>query len=398
MRCLTTAGLMLAAVLNAAEPGDRQAILRQVDSILKELTAITGWEARRPVPASFLSKRDLERNLNERIRREVKPAEIRAEETALKMLGFVPQDFDLKATMVSLLSEQAAAFYDLRERRMYLIEETSDAQQEQNLIHELAHALADQHFRLGRYMKQGRTSDDAALARTSVMEGQASWLAAEVVARRNGGSLKETPDLLRRLGSGDIDENAFPVLGKAPRYLRESFLFPYTDGFRFQHEVFLKRGTAAFAALYSQPPPSSRAILHPEAYLAGEPVDDPALPPFKLRRRYRVLTEGNLGEIDHRVWFRDYRIPEGDDLAAELRGGAYKVWELKKGRGFALQYASTWSTEEAAAHAFAAYQVVLRGKRPDFRIAQRGAAEVRGPGFHLERRGRLLYSLEGVIE
>ena len=38
-----------------------------------------------------------------------KPEEIRLEELALKKLGFVPKDYDLKASTIELMAEQAAA-------------------------------------------------------------------------------------------------------------------------------------------------------------------------------------------------------------------------------------------------------------------------------------------------
>jgi hypothetical protein len=111
-----------------------------------------------------IDKTHLKQFLEDRIREEVKPEEIRSEELALKKFGFVPQDFDLKKTTVDLMTEQAAAFYDYRKKKLFLLDDSATPEQNTVLAHELAHALADQHFHLERYLRHGK-SDDSSLAR-----------------------------------------------------------------------------------------------------------------------------------------------------------------------------------------------------------------------------------------
>src|SRR5512141_949026 len=82
------------------------ALFQDIDKILAGLSEITGWTVRRKVPAEYISKAQLRAFIERRIREEVKPEEIRIEETALKMFGLVPENFDLKKTTIDLLSEQ----------------------------------------------------------------------------------------------------------------------------------------------------------------------------------------------------------------------------------------------------------------------------------------------------
>ena len=113
----------------------------------------------------------------------MKPEELRAEEITLKKIGFVPADFNLEQSTVDLLTEQAAAFYDYHKKKLFLTDwASSSSMQDAALVHELAHALADQHFHLERFIKKGGASDDSALARMAVMEGQATWLMTEALA------------------------------------------------------------------------------------------------------------------------------------------------------------------------------------------------------------------------
>src|SRR3954470_10064620 len=102
--------------------------------------------------------------------------------------------------------------------------------QDAALEHELAHALADQHFHLERFIKKGGASDDSALARMAVMEGQATWLMTEALARRANQSVVDNPSLLDAMSGGAEGSSQFPVFNSVPLYLRETLVFPYTEG------------------------------------------------------------------------------------------------------------------------------------------------------------------------
>jgi len=141
------------------------------------------------VPCNLIDKQQVNAFLKQRMKEVAGPEEIRAEELTLKKFGLVLADFDLAASTVDLLTEQAAAFYDYNKRKLFLTGSNSGESQDTVLAHELAHALADQNFNLARYIRQGRKSDDGSTARLSVMEGQATWLMSEYTARRQGQTL-----------------------------------------------------------------------------------------------------------------------------------------------------------------------------------------------------------------
>ena len=58
--------------------------------------------------------------MSSRVDKAIKPADIKAESLTLKMLGLIPQDFDLRQQTVDLLTEQAAAFYDYQKKKLFL--------------------------------------------------------------------------------------------------------------------------------------------------------------------------------------------------------------------------------------------------------------------------------------
>src|ERR1051326_6329833 len=177
--------LLCAAVLGIAgsafaqeQPG-AHAVCDQVPAIARQLTEISGFQLKHPVPCAYITKEEVNGFLKKRVKEAASPDEIRAEELTLKKFGLVPPDFDLAKSTVDLLTEQAAAFYDFDKKKLFVTDTTPSDTQEPVLAHELSHALADQNYNLARFIKKGRKSDDGSTARLAVMEGQATWLMSE---------------------------------------------------------------------------------------------------------------------------------------------------------------------------------------------------------------------------
>src|SRR5262249_54853928 len=148
-------------LLAAATPAQAApSLFEQVDPILRGLSQITGWRIERKVPAEILSRTKFRQTMEAHMK-ESSTKEVRAQELTLKMFGMVPQDFDLAGETVDLMSEQAAAFYDYRKKRLFVLDSTPSGEEQQlALVHELAHALADQHHSLEKYMRAGSPDDD----------------------------------------------------------------------------------------------------------------------------------------------------------------------------------------------------------------------------------------------
>jgi len=313
---------LLAVPARAKDAAPGQAQCRQVPEISHQLSAITGLPLRRPVPCSFIDKQQVNAFLKQRMKEVASPEDIRAEELTLKKFGLVPADFDLAASTVDLLTEQAAAFYDYNKRKLFLTGSNSGESEDTVLAHELAHALADQNFNLAHYIKQGRKSDDGSSARLAVMEGQATWLMSEYAARRLGQTLLGNQALAANMaGMTDSGASQFPVYEKAPLYLRRSLLFPYTEGMAFQSAVLERDHQRGFAEVFTDAPVSTQQILHPEKYFAKVKPTDPALPDPHLPRGYKQLVSGALGELEHGILLEQYLgKPEAREIAPHWRG------------------------------------------------------------------------------
>jgi hypothetical protein len=403
-RLCAIAALVLTFFLRAAaqtDPGAK-AICAQAGAISRELTGISGMKLLHPVPCDFISKDKIKAFLKQRVKEETNPEDIRAEELTLKKFGLVPQDFDLRSTTVDLLAEQAAAFYDYDRKKLFIIDSTPSATQEPVLAHELSHALADQNFHLGRYIRQGRKNDDGASARLAVMEGQATWLMSEYVARKLGQSLKTSPELVAAMsGFSEAAGGQYPVFDNSPLYLRRTLLFPYMQGMLFQNALVQRDGDAGFAEVFRRAPVSTQQIAHPEKYFAAVTPTTPALPVARLPHGYKSLVGGTLGELEHSVLIEQFA---GKQAAAEMaphwRGCAFEIRENKKAGRAVLFYAVEWDSEEAAGEYFAFYKEALGKKWKNIAIHAESSDSAGGTGddgrFELRRKGAIVTSVEGL--
>jgi hypothetical protein len=397
--------LLASAFLRAAS---LPAVFSQMDQMTATLGEITGWPVKKKVPSEILTKEKFQHYLSTHIKDGAHDKETRAQELALKMFGLVPQDFNLAKETEDLLGEQAAAFYDYRKKRLYIIDSTPAGEEQQMaLVHELAHALADQQHALGRYLNHGNPDSDESTAREAVMEGQATWLTWAYEAKLAGGKAEVPQRMLDQLTQDHDDNAAFPVLDKTPLYMRESLLFPYNSGARFQDAVYRQMGRRAFDAVFSRGPVSTQQILHPKIYF-----DDPKQPmPIepagiekiagKQAHDFRGLIEGSMGEFDHAVMLRQYvGDDEGMDAAAHWREGWFRLYENKKDGYPVLSYISRWDSPEAARTYFTLYQRVLKGKWKKMEVTSTSESEVTGTGdsgrFTVRINGADVQSIEGL--
>lgn len=377
------------------------AVFLQINSIVKTLSTITGLSEEHPVAYGRMTKAQLHHFLAKRIKKTLKPDEIHADELALKMFGLVPQDFDLKKSTIDLLTEQAAAFYDYDEKKLFLLDAPNFDDEVTTLAHELAHALADQHFDLQRFMDESPTNDDEDLAHTAVVEGQASWLMIAYDLKAQGEAPDPTPEMLKAVENSDNDSVAdYPVLKGSPLYIQQSLLFPYAEGTAFFDAVYRKMGKPAFAAVFTRAPVDTSQIIHPEKYFAHEGPITPELVRLPVSEKQEI-TEGSVGEFDHQMLLRQYLTQMvANELARHLKGGQFKIYAIGRKKTPVLNYASVWDSRPNAEAFFTAYQTVLQKKWHRCDVSTKTDSVFAGVGdngyFVTRLSGRTVTSVEGL--
>lgn len=407
MHLRLTAFLILPLLLWArGRHADRsEPVFKEIDGIVKTLSGITGLEEEHPVPYGRMSQPQLRKFLAHRIKTTLKPKEIYADELTLKLFGMVPQDFDLRKSTVDLLTEQAAAFYDYQEKKLFLLDVASFTSEKTTLAHELAHALADQHFDLEKYVDDNDQDDDQNLAHTAVVEGQASWLMLAFQMRQEGSNGVPSAALLKSVEQASDSSTAeYPVLQQSPLYIQQSLLFPYSEGTKFFDAVYRKRGKAAFSLVFTQPPVDTAQVLHPDLYFGHVNPTKPDVPDPKLTGGTKELTDGSLGEFDQQLMLWQFAgKTKAMALSPHVRGSQFRIVVTgKKYKRSVLEYASEWDSEKSAAKYFAAYKLILQKKWEHCDATSTSANVFAGTGdagyFVTRLKGRLVTSIEGIPE
>ena len=198
--------------------------------------------------------------------RDYPPERRRADEEILKLLGLVDPDADLRELTASLFGEGVAGYYSPRDGRLRTVSGAVTGTRvlaEMVLAHELTHALEDQRF--GLDIEGATASDDAALARLSLIEGTASSLMYAYVDRH----------FTAEEAIGGVLGSAFQDTGDLPPFLQAQTLFPYVGGEQFVRELQRRAGgrwAVVDTAYRFRMPTSTEQILHPAAYFdADEP-------------------------------------------------------------------------------------------------------------------------------
>lgn len=379
-----------------------QRLFAQIDSMLAAIERITGIKAIEPIPAAFMTREEVNELIKSRLDEESSDEEIRQEELFLKIFGFVDADFNLKEEIVDVMTEQAAALYDYKTKKLYVSSWASDELQEYALVHELAHAVADQHFDLQKFTDASEDFDGD-LARSAVIEGQASWVMHEYAQERIGRSLLSNRLLAVAAASASrIEVDNYPVYSASPLYIRESLMFPYADGLMFQQAAIEELGPGGFTKVFLDPPTTTQHILDPKTWIAKRKPTQPKLPELRLKG-FERSSHGRIGQLDHFVLLKQY---SGESTARRLadswRGAHYEILENEDHSRAVLRYVSEWADEAAAARFFKEYVDVCREKWTNFEKSVCGDAACRGTSetgaFVLTLDGTLVTALEGLPE
>src|SRR5688500_9346673 len=99
----TLALLGAAAFAQVPATAPPPSIFAGLDEAVSQISKLTGLRPLKKVQYDTITKAQFKQYLEEMIKLEVKPEEIRAQEMALKKLGLVPTTFDLMSSTVDLL-------------------------------------------------------------------------------------------------------------------------------------------------------------------------------------------------------------------------------------------------------------------------------------------------------
>jgi hypothetical protein len=404
---LLVLAVALAAVLplRAQQPSPAQTALDAVAGPLyQQLAALKGMASPGPPPPVLIrSRADNRRFIEQEINRRYSGAVLEAERKSMVAWGVIPPDYDLRRLFLDLLEEQVSAYYDARGKVMVVGDWLPSEQQRAALMHELVHSLQDRELPLDDFIAPDPGHGDRLLARQALIEGEAVALSFDLMLKPQGMDITRLSDL--SMAQGLIVTSAGgPVIGKAPKFLRDLLLFPYVEGLGFAYQLRKRLPWSAISAVYHDPPRSTTQILHPEKYL--DVREDPlavVIPDLShLLPGCRLVTDDDLGEFAlGAVLALHLGDDEGRRAAAGWRGDRYRIWEDDGGR-FVIVYRVVVADAQVAAALAGHLQDSMEKRHPELagRAAARSAGLLTwidgGRIFAVERRGTSVVLLEQV--
>ncbi len=269
------------------------------------------------------------------------PAELAGAQAAYRLFGLIPDSLDLRRSMIDLLTEQVAGYFDPDSNALYIPADIDPGQARLVISHELVHALQHQYLNLDSLVELKRQNDRRSAAQ-AILEGQATL--AQILVLMPEQKIESLPNFwnLRTALGGASDQ--MKVFATAPLWLRESLIFPYLGGAEFVR--WFEReypGKQPYGALM---PISTEQILHPARYVAGDRPDALA---FEPGPRDSVRYEDGLGEFEIRLLFEQYL--GADSVAAANASGwdgdRYQVIAARAG-GDVLVWYTLWDDRASA--------------------------------------------------
>ncbi len=271
----------------------------------------------------------------------------------LILLGLAPDGFNMLSAVGSLLDEQLAGFYDPQEDMLFVTADTADRM---TLVHEVVHALQDQHFDLGKRMREAKTSD--ALSSLQILaEGDATSAMLEI-PRGHGEGAVAAAAAFNNVGA--FFAEATPTEVPVPPILKRGLIAPYLDGFSLIEGLRAQGDWQAVNSLWAQAPTVSAQLLSEDPLHWRNTVQQlPPAPPWRpsLAPLYDDLT----GEQSLRVLFEEW---VARSTAAEAARGwqsdRVTVWTAPGSS--ALLWQTRWASELDTQQALRAF---AKGYFPD---------------------------------
>jgi hypothetical protein len=348
----------------------------ELDEFMKSVEEIRGLPFKGEVKSVTIDRSELPGRLRDQLTRTL-PYSIDQWAEILEALLLIEGEregaFD---ELLSLYESQVLAYYDPDTRTFYALSQPPPAMEglpegfsakEGVIVHELVHALQDQHQGIGRRALDLRRDTDASLAYHAILEGEATLVMLAYLLEKNGldfDTVVRQPVFDGLMGSATSAEFMFD--DSSPRYFVESLKFPYLDGLRFVLHAYRRGGWAELDRVYANPPGSTREILHPEIYFERRFKAEPFKPVPSLPVDY--LTVEHLGQFhwnfllgaeNARGWKSD-RVTIAQDVFCDKT----------------VLVETTWDSAEEAQRFLRAYMNLLDGRGIGF-LSSRDGSRVR---------------------
>ena len=333
-----------------ASTQDREAAFAAIE---RQVQQIRGLPAAQIGPPQIIDRNQLAVELRALFDAEYPQARRDADNLTLRSLGLLTAEQDVAQLQLRLLGDQVLGFYDDRKKRMVVVSESGlSAEAKITYAHEYTHALQDAAFTLKTLQTDAVGEDDRSLARTALIEGDATqsmflWALA--------GNL--TPQELAQIGNAPV-----PNTGDAPSWMVGLLDFPYTAGLQWVGQVYQEGGFRAVDAAFSDPPDSTEQVIHYDKWVAREKPVRVSLPDIgpALGAGWKRVASSPQGEAMLGVMLEFFDVSKADAARAVAGWGGDRADVYSGPSGaFSLAWRVAWDTAADANEFAAAYARVI---------------------------------------
>lgn len=238
-------------------------------------------------------------------------------EQVLQALQLIEPGVDLFDTYVEFYSAAVLGFYDPESDELVLRGRELTPYVRSTLVHELSHALDDQHFELHR-PEVDEADDESALALSALIEGVSVSIenayTETLSAAEQEQASREAAEFSRRAAGSRI-----------PLIVTQLAQFPYLFGPLFVGALVEEGREPRVDAAFRDPPTTSEEILDPSVYLRGEA---PIAVPQPSDRGLRLIDQGTYGQWALYLTLDHFLDSEVADSASDGWGGdRYVAWD-----------------------------------------------------------------------
>lgn len=372
-----------------------QGSIERAEEIKKNLAAIRGLKFTQEVPILFDKKEVMQGYLESGLLEDYGEEKLKDLSLAYAKLGLFPLGMDLRKSLLNLYDAQVLGFYVTKKKKVVLSEKeekilsagyfTAADFDEMVLVHELTHALQDQHFSLGNRLGPS-DNNDRTLAFRSLAEGDA--ILTEFAYRFGALDQWSSVQISELFQDGSVELRS--TLSEVPAAIVDKLRFQYEAGASFVYRVLKEKGWQGINLLYKFPPQSTEQVLHPEKYF--DLPDPPTRVDLKdlsllFSPGWTPVENNTLGELMVECLFKQFLPKEEAKRVANGWGGDRFV-AFRRGEEVSFIWATVWDTPEDAEEFFEMYQEILSRKY--------GFPQSSDYQFYIKRRDRLVVVVEGL--
>ena len=287
-------------------PGPLSGVLPELEAFVERER---GLRFERPVKVTLLEGpafNDRAVQIDDEGRKDVQDAE-----AVLQAMGLLDADVDLEAEVGRFIEGATLGFYDAEAGELVVRGAAVTPLLRVTLVHELTHALEDQHFGLHRK----DLGDEAAVGFQSLAEGSALR-----IEDRYRDTLSAAE---RRQATREEAQVGAELPANIPEVVEQAFGFPYTYGPGLVRRVLAAGGQVRLDAAYADPPASSEHVMDPGRYVRGDRPRPVAVP----RADGRAFDDGEIGQL-FLLLMLDAELPTGPAFLASVGWGGdrYVAW------------------------------------------------------------------------